>query len=157
MKTAYLGWEANALASGQNANWSTKLTVPIILRGYQFDISMSPIASPNIPFLANTSVGQASEILFQAMFGSDANPDFSIAVMGSNVHSAPVGSGVFCTAILKTWVPGPPTASAVNKSIVQSGLSIAVPQDTTLSMFAGLLGWTMDFEVQGVLYYDINP
>lgn len=148
MKTAYFGWEA-ANMNGNVVVWAVTVQNPITVVGYAINAAMMATSSPGL-----FQSGKSAEVLMQAAFGAtDLNADFSAPVLMSGVGGNPIQNGVFATAILKTWVGGPPTASAVNDIITQSGLQIVVPAGSKFSMLAGHLGYPMDFEVQGILYY----
>jgi hypothetical protein len=152
MKIAYFGWEADSLQNSA-VQFTVPLLTPITLLGYQFDLSMGSIATPG--WFGTAPFGM---VLFQASWGNSgqANSDFGpvvyTQVRGTNaptLHGNPtLGSQVFAEAILKTNPP-----NAVNKSLIVTGLSIAIPAGA-IAMRADHSGFAQDFECQGVLFYE---
>lgn len=143
MKTAYFGWEAAAM-SGNTVKWLVPVVNPIVLCGYEINLSMMPTS------WSLFQSGKTAEVLVQAAFGAtDLNNDFGPPSLGLGVAGNAIQNGIFATGILKAWEP-----SAVNDILTNSGLAINIPAEANFTMLAAHLGYPMDFEVQGILYYD---
>jgi hypothetical protein len=157
MKVASFGWEADQLKD-KPVTVSIPILSPITIRGYQFDIGMMAWGDPNV---FKGQLPGWSEVLFSAYFSGLAGDNgfgpatFTTADTNQNLHGNNVDHMNICRAILKTYVSTPAIGNAVNKDITMSGLDIYVRIGSTFSMTAALAGFgPMDFEVQGVLFYD---
>jgi hypothetical protein len=156
--TVYVGWECDGIQNG-SGQFIFQLPADAILTGYQLDLSMVQLTKP--PLIGGSPF---SMILFQAgwstavakpsgwALGGSPLPYWDVQQLsGSNIgiHAAsPMLDGAFCAAILKEWVP-----SSVNKSIVNMGLTIALKSGNWIAMTANHSGLQVDFECQGVLFF----
>lgn len=159
MKIASFGWECDDIF-GNSVSIQWPVTAPIIIRGYQVVASFMAMVRPGI---TDEMFGDWTEILFtMALIGSAAAPPFGPVKLtdtpaGQHLHGFDLEGSLFCRAILKSFVANPPVANAVNMPIQMAGLTLnAVPGDM-LVMTAGHMGYgPIDFEAQGVLFYEDN-
>lgn len=155
MKIASFGWEADQIYQD-----TVRVVFPVLnditIRGYQLDVGMMLWKAPGLiqfrwpPF----PVPQWFEVLFTLGIDPVVNVDFGKPAFSDpgkqNLHGFPMDGSLLARAILKGF-----DTQATNKSIVATGLSIAVPAGSNIAMAAGHAGFgPLDFEVQGALYYE---
>jgi hypothetical protein len=157
--TVYIGWECDSIQNG-SGQFIFQLPANAVLIGYQLDLSMVQLTKP--PLIGGAPF---SQVLFQAGWSTAVTQPSGWALGGNplpywdvqhlsgsldiGIHGgSPVLDGLFCAAILKEWVP-----NAVNKSIVNMGLNIALKAGNWIAMTATHSGLQVDFECQGILFF----
>lgn len=153
MDLAAFGWEADRLH--KNTVQCTVQTPPRPIRvlGYQLTLAMIPSDPPLLSSL------RSSQVLFECRIdGVNHGDDWGKSILydhtgdKQNLHGGGPGVGnVLVSAILKAS----PWTSAVNDVLAMSGLAIDVPAKSTIVTWAAHAGQgPVDFEVQGVIFYE---
>jgi hypothetical protein len=159
MKSAGFGWEVDDSGNG-SFSMSVPITKAITIRGLQLDVAFmcthprwlgDRFADLLRRVLGFPRFAYFSEVLASVSVTGVPVAEFGPAkLVGNTTHGGFGGGGALATVILKASPPG-----STARSLTIEGLNLAVPAGNSLACFMGHMGYPGDFEMQGVLYYDV--